>query len=455
MNRLFTRIYAVVGVVLVASVVLVAVLLPPVEQVALDQQIRGMAGVWPEDVASRFVGGDNAAVASGLQRELGLPVSVLPEEAVVGAVGSFARRNLAEGKPVVLLHEAGPAIYVPLTGQPVVAVLRPPPPPPPWTGPRGALLVGVVLLALGAAVLLIVRPIEQQLEAIGAAAGRIQHGELGARADVQRGDAAGQLARSFNGMAARVQTIVDTRKALLHGVAHELRTPLASLKFALELLDDAPPDAIGPRIEEIQGDVLALEELVSELMRYSALEGDGALERSPTSMNDLLGHVVDEARRLPRERTIEDDLPPLPMVDLDRRLVQRSLTNLVNNAVRYADSTVRVSAQIREDRLYVHVDDDGPGVPADERDRIFEPFVRLDAARSRDTGGIGLGLALARKGARAHDGDVEVGDSPLGGARFTWWLPLGAEPEPQGVLARLTGTLRLKSRKTSKSERDG
>ena len=195
MNRLFTRIYAVVGLVLVASVVVVAVLLPPAEHVELDRQIRGLAGVWPDEVAARFQAGENDAVARVLSEELGLPVAVLPEEAVVGSVGAFARRNLGQGEPVVQLHEAGPAIYVPLTGEPFVAVLRPPPPPPPWSGARGALLAGVVLLALGAGVLLIVRPIEQQLEAIRTAAGRIQAGELGARAEVQRGDAAGQLAQ--------------------------------------------------------------------------------------------------------------------------------------------------------------------------------------------------------------------------------------------------------------------
>ena len=135
MNRLFTRIYAVVGFVLVASVVLVAVLLPPAERVKLDRQIRGLSGVWPDDIATRFQSGDNAAVAEALQEELGLPVTVLPEEAVVGTVGNFARRNLGQGEPVVQLHEAGPAIYVPLTGEPFVAVLRPPPPPPPWSGP--------------------------------------------------------------------------------------------------------------------------------------------------------------------------------------------------------------------------------------------------------------------------------------------------------------------------------
>lgn len=446
MNRLFTRVYAVVGVVLVGSVLLVAFLLPPPDSVALDRQIQALAGIDPDSVASRLRGTDRAAAAEALSAELGVPVAVLPDAAVVGVVGESARRDLGRGEPLVHLHAAGPAIYVPLAGEPFVAVLRPPPPPPPWSGPRGGLLAAVILLALGGGVLLIVRPIEAQLEAIRDAAIQIRTGDLSARADVQRSDASGQLADSFNGMAARVQTIVDTRKALLHGVAHELRTPLARLKFALELLEDAPEASRARQIDAVRGDVEQLEELVSELMKYSQLEGDGALEMAPTSLNDLLGHVVDEARRLPRERTIHEDVPPLPMVSADRRLVHRALTNLVNNAVRYADHTVAVSVDVGEGRLSVHVDDDGPGVPEDQRAEIFEPFVRLDAARSRDTGGIGLGLALARKAALAHGGDIRVGSAPLGGARFTWWLPLPPDEEPQGVLKRLTETLRLKTR---------
>ena len=114
----------------------------------------------------------------------------------------------------------------------------------------------------------------------------------------------------------------------------------------------------------------------------------------------------------------------LGQVDLDRKLFQRAIGNLVNNAVRYADGAVRLSAVRSPGRFEVCVDDDGPGVPEEMWAAIFDPFVRLDAARSRDTGGTGLGLAIASGCARAHRGSISVERSDLGGARFRWTMPL-------------------------------
>ena len=443
MRRLFLRVYLALGVVLLASVAVVVVLTPPVEEVELDRQILGMTGVWPADVAARFgSGASQEAVVAALEQELGHPVAVLPEEAVVGSVGGFARRNLAQGDPVVQLHDAGPAIYVPIPGQPFVAVLRPGPPAPPWSGRRGVLLAVLVLAGIGLAVYGVVRPVERQLTDISGAAARIGAGELGARAELRRDDAAGQLADTFNEMAERVQTMVEGRRALLHGVSHELRTPLARLRFAVELLEGADePEARARRVDEMLGDVGELETLVAELMRYSELEEGAGLDRQPTDLVELVGGLVEEARRLRPDTELVWEAQELPELELDRRLVTRSVGNLVNNAVRYSDSRVRVKAVREFGAIRVVVEDDGPGVPEADRDRIFRPFVRLDAARSRDTGGIGLGLALAQRAARAHKGRITVDESPLGGARFSWSLPTGEERR-SGAFARLTGSFR-------------
>lgn len=447
MRRLFLRVYLALGVVLLASVAVVLVLTPPTEEVELAQQIHGMAGIWPDEVAARFALDEAHEVVQELEQELGHPVSVLPEEAVVGSVGGFARRNLAQGDPVVQLHDAGPAIYVPIPGQPFVAVLRPGLPAPPWSGRRGILLAVLVLAGLGLAVYGVVRPVERQLTGISGAAARIGKGELGARADVRRDDAAGQLADTFNDMAERVQTMVDGRRALLHGVSHELRTPLARLRFAVELLEGASePEARARRVDEMLGDVSELEALVAELMRYSELEEGAGLDKRPTDLVSLVGGLVEEARRLRPDTELLWEPKPIPELDLDPRQVSRSVGNLVNNAVRYSDARVRVSTIHEFGQVRVVVEDDGPGVPEADRDRIFEPFVRLDDARSRDTGGIGLGLALAQRAARAHKGRITVDTSPLGGARFTWTLPT-VEDRKSGAFSRLTGGFRSRGGK--------
>lgn len=431
MRGLFVRVYAALLLVLVVSVAAVAVLAPPPEDVDLDHQVFGMAGVWPDEVAADLSGPNQAAVLASLEERLGHPVVLLPEEAVVGSLGGSARRSLAQGEPVVQIRDAGPAIYLPVTGLSMIAELRPGPPPPRLLeGTRGIALAALLLLGLTGAVYLMVRPLEDQLSAISDVAGRLGSGELAARVDINRQDAAGQLADSFNGMADRVQTMVEGRKTLLHGVSHELRTPLARLKFALELVEMAPTqeDRV-KRLREAAGDIDELEGLVRELLQFSRLEGEAATgDRTDTAVEPLLALVADDGQRL-RPDVVDVSFvaaADLGLVSLDRKLFQRAIGNLVNNAVRYADSRVRVSAERTPGRFTVLVEDDGPGVPADQRDAIFDPFVRLDAARSRDTGGTGLGLAIASGCARAHRGSITVEDSAdLGGALFRWTMPLG------------------------------
>ncbi len=429
MRGLFLRVYAALVLVLLASVAAVALLMPPPEA-DLDHQVFGMAGVWPDEVAAQL--GDPAldrqAVLAELEARLGSPVVLLPEEAVVGSLGDSARRALASGEPVVQIRDAGPAIYLPIIGMPMVAELRPGPPPPElFRGPRGIALALLLLLGLSGAVYLMVRPLESQLSAISATAERLGGGELGARVDIERQDAAGRLAGSFNSMAERVQTMVEGRKTLLHGVSHELRTPLARLRFALELIEMAPTaEDRTRRLQEAEGDIEELDGLVGELLQFSRLEGEGADgNKEPTSVEPLLSLLVEDGQRLRADVVVtfhfEGDLG---VVDLDRKLFQRAIGNLVNNAVRYADGVVRLSAVRGPGRLQVCVDDDGPGVPEAMWEAIFDPFVRLDAARSRDTGGTGLGLAIASGCARVHRGTIQVSRSDLGGARFCWTMPL-------------------------------
>jgi len=429
LQRLFLRIYASLALVLVAAAVVVAVLRPEPQATTIEHQIGRMIHADPARVAARFEGvGPEGfeATAKALGEELGHPVSVLPEEAVVGSVGGFARRNLGEGKPVVQLHDAGPAIYLPLEGGPFVAVLRPGVrPPPPWRGPRGLLLAGFFLLAVAVGVYLSVRPLEKQLASLTRAATRVGSGDLEARAAILRSDAGGRLAGRFNAMAERIQTMMEGRRTLLHGVSHELRTPLARLKFAVELLATSEGADRERRITHILDDIEELETLVSELLRYAELEGDASVQLEPLDLREVLGELAAGGDRVRDEVGVRSKVPRgLPRLPLDQRLVDRAVGNLVNNAVRHARAIVVISAEVLDGELLVHVDDDGPGVPPSDRARIFEPFTRLDAARSRDTGGIGLGLALAVRSAEALGATLRVGEAELGGARFTWALPL-------------------------------
>jgi signal transduction histidine kinase len=418
MRRVFLRIYAALFALLGISAALLAVLAPKPPKLDVETQVAGYLGKSTEEVRAVLGKAESAEAASAA---LSMPVAWLPAEAVSSSIASYGARLLAEGRPVVLAQAGGPAIYVPLqAGR--VAVLRPQPGAPPFSRRRGLVVVGILLVALGAAIYLAVRPLETQLRAMADTAERIGRGDLAARSGVRGEGAVQRLAARFDAMAAEVQRMVDGRKALLHGVSHELRTPLSRMRFGLELLEDDPVRRAA-QVADLERDLDELDALVGELLRFVALEGGSALQREPVDLRELLHNVAEDARRVRPGLTVEVVIGASSgstVHSLDRRLAARTLHNLANNAARHATTRVELGLASGDGAVTIVVDDDGPGVPALDRERIFEPFVRLDGARSRDQGGIGLGLALARRAVEAHGGRLTVGDAPLGGARFRW-----------------------------------
>ena len=171
--------------------------------------------------------------------------------------------------------------------------------------------------------------------------------------------------------------------------------------------------------------IAELDLLVRELLTYARLQhGAQRLELVETSLPEMVEDVVDKTKTLyPSIAFRCDGAYSIEKVLVDSRLFNRSITNLVRNAACFARSTVSVSVEKTSERFHIHVDDDGPGVPIEQRERIFEPFTRLDPSRSRDSGGSGLGLAIVRGISERHGGTVKVSDSPIGGARFTLSWP--------------------------------
>jgi signal transduction histidine kinase len=226
-------------------------------------------------------------------------------------------------------------------------------------------------------------------------------------------------------MDAQMRRMLAGREELLRAVSHELRTPVARMSFAVELLaEQKMQNERDSRAAAIQDDIAELESLIAELMTYTSLE-DEQLRSStrPVDPTPLLARMVKQARMTRHQRTVQWDEQPVPPIEADRRLFTRALDNLMRNAVKYGMSTVRLSVDVGPRVVRFIVDDDGPGVPVGERARIFDALVRLDPARSRDTGGIGLGLSLARRIANGHGGRLTCTDSPLGGARFILSIP--------------------------------
>lgn len=288
----------------------------------------------------------------------------------------------------------------------------------------GAYLMLAVLL--GIVLYFWVRPHWRDLEKLRLAAERFGDNDLSVRIQLSKRSNIRDLAGHFNLMAARIEGLIANQRELTNAVSHELRTPIARLSFELDQLKQQP-DASQNRelIADMYADLGELEEMVSELLTYASLErGATVITRENIQaanwLDSVVGSVALEAEAAGVQLLIVDCR--VDEVRIEPRFMARAVINLLRNAIRYAEQRVEVSLVRIGDQYEVQVNDDGPGVPLDGREKIFEPFSRLDASRDRRTGGFGLGLALVRRVSQSHGGQVEVGDSPWGGASFrmTW-----------------------------------
>ncbi|MFE1250294.1 sensor histidine kinase [Streptomyces sp. NPDC058735] len=231
-------------------------------------------------------------------------------------------------------------------------------------------------------------------------------------------DEIARLASTTNETLAALETSVERQRRFVADASHEMRSPIASLRTQLEVA------AAHPELLDLDGaveDTVRLQRLAADLLLLARLD---AGERPADARVDLAGLAREEAEGRPG---VTVDAEPVEVAG-SRGQLGRVLANLLDNAQRHARSAVTVTVRREEDRAVVGVGDDGEGVPEADRERIFERFVRLDAARSRDDGGAGLGLAIARDVAVRHGGTLTAGQGPGGGARFELRLPLVKTP---------------------------
>ncbi len=218
---------------------------------------------------------------------------------------------------------------------------------------------------------------------------------------------------AFLEMKRRIERSVEQRTTMLNGVSHDLRTILTRFKLSLELLVE------GPDADAMHKDIDEMGRMLEAYLAFA--RGDGGEQPMLTDLRALLDDLKSDAERDGHATRIDVSGETSVVVRPDA--FKRLLANLVSNAQRFGD---RIQLKATRDArfLTVHVDDDGPGIPPDKREDVFRPFVRLDAARNQDAPGTGLGLAIARDIARAHGGDIQLGDSPLGGLRATVRVPV-------------------------------
>lgn len=290
------------------------------------------------------------------------------------------------------------------------------------------MVVIAVLSIITVAAYFLIHPLERKLKKMELAVRRIRGGDLSARAQVQGSDEVSQLAHAFNGMAEHTQRLLDSQREMTRAVSHELRTPVARLRFGMEMMADT--DDSERRFDQLQlmdQDVEQLNQLIDEILTYAKLEqGTPSLKFETMELASLLQRVGHEtiALNTGKQIVVAEDGADV-RIEAELRYLHRVLQNLAGNAVRYARSQVRLSGGIKGNWAWMRVEDDGSGIPEKDRERIFEPFARLDDSRTRTSGGYGLGLSIVQRIAFWHGGMVEVGQSPeLGGARFTFRWPV-------------------------------
>lgn len=340
-----------------------------------------------------------------------------------GGVGALMMPRGPRG-PMLGDHPPGPAL-----GERSSALGPLPPLPfglPQALGPLA--LVAVLFIAVAAGAYPVVRRLTRRLEALKQGVRAFGRGDLAQRVDASGHDEVAEVAATFNQAAERIEALVHSHQTLLANASHELRSPLARLKMAVAMHGELPEAQRAGLRREIDTNVAELDALVEEVLLASRLDARAPLDRSDPV--DLLGIAAEEAARVDAEVEAVGNTAALQVVG-NERLLRRALRNLLENARRYGggEITTLVAADA-EGAARISVCDRGSGVPAELRERIFEPFFRLPGHAERE-GGVGLGLSLVRQIVQAHGGQVVCEAREGGGSCFVIRLPPGG-PGGQG-----------------------
>jgi two-component system OmpR family sensor kinase len=300
-----------------------------------------------------------------------------------------------------------------------------------------ALLASALLLAFLFVAGPLTHSIARPLERLRTLAAELGRGNLAVRANSDRRDEIGDLSRSFDAMAAQLQRLRSSERALLGDVSHELRTPLARMRVVLDLATHAGSDGIERYLGEITTDLAELEQLVDDIIISARLDPEAPqwnearppLRRSTITIDEPIDAALARFRNRWPDRSIEDRRTCDGVaIDADAMLVRRVLDNLLDNACLHSssDAPITLGVDRRDGRVRVEVVDRGAGIDPADHARVFSPFFRADPSRSRSSGGVGLGLVLSRRIIEAHRGEMGFASEPGQGSRFWFVLDISS-----------------------------
>ena len=296
-------------------------------------------------------------------------------------------------------------------------------------------LISMFLISLG--VYALIFPLERKLQLIQVGVNEVSEGNLDIQVQVIGQDEIARLSATFNAMTSHIKRLIESQRELTRAVSHELRTPVARIRFAVDKLADTDDEESRFKQRDfIDEDIESLNGLIDEILTYAKLEeGSPKLDLEAVNLKELVEQIVRETNALGKDIKIVGNPPNGKVTAIaDRRYLHRVLQNLAGNALRYAETTIIISAGVKKGDAFVIVEDDGHGIAESDREKVFIPFSRLDDSRTRASGGYGLGLSIVSRIAFWFNGSMSVDESSkLGGARFAMTWPI--KPLTQTIAA--------------------
>lgn len=389
-----------------------------------ETQLRGIASILQEDF-DQYV--DKAAHVKDLQAYFPYPLQIISINKL--ELDAEQLERLQRKKAVILFNEGGSLstssfkMVIPLRSSTDIVMAGPIPifDRAPLDLIMSIAALGLFILALGLYAL--IKPLERKVSAIQTAVTRIRAGNLDAKAIVEGNDEISHLASTFNYMTTHIKRLITSQRELTRAISHELRTPVARVRFAVDMLADT--DDRDSRLEQTQtidADIQELDTLIDEILTHARLE-----ESMPT-LNLQRINLIEMAKQTILETLVLSDRVDIELTNkedviwayTDAKYIKRVLQNFLGNGIRHADSQIQVSIGQNATALWIDVEDDGNGVDEVDRKRIFDPFSRLDESRNRSLGNYGLGLSIVARIAFWFDGEaVALSSDKLGGAKFS------------------------------------
>lgn len=281
-------------------------------------------------------------------------------------------------------------------------------------------LIGLSYLMLALLILAWSKPLWRDLTSLVSMTNQVSKGKLELTSAVPTRSVLFPLSEAMLKMAARIRELMSVQKQMVHAVSHDIRTPLARMKFSLAMLDK--PEPTHPENIEIQDSLLAdiaeVESLIDNLLSFAKLEnGQVNLNQQKVNLVELLNNLIEKLKPL-SNKSISSQLPQDCIYLCDGHLIERALQNLIVNAQKYGLNEIKISLNETQEAINIIIEDDGPGIPTEQQEKVLMPFSRLEQSRNKESGGFGLGLAIVNKIVGWHNGKLSLSSSELGGAKI-------------------------------------